>query len=104
MPLRDLLPGGDTKAREAFEEVFSRDVLGAVVLGSAASKIVESLITIWVEGPTWDNINYAVGWVIVFPVGILIFVFWHDIAERASEAASGAAEKAADKAEEVSED
>lgn len=90
MRMRDLLPGGDRKTREAIEEVFSRDVLGAVVLGTAAGKTVESIIRIWVEGASATNIGYLLAWLVAFHIGVAVFVYWHEITEAAKEAAEEA--------------
>lgn len=85
---------GDKRAREAWEEIFSREVLGAVVMGSAASKVVESCIVIWVEGLTQGNIQFLIAWAITFFVGMVLFIKWHKIMDTARETAEDAVDTA----------
>lgn len=101
MRSRELLPwAGDKKARDAWDEVFSREVLGAVILGSATGKLVENIIALFVEGgPTvW---SYIFAWSIALVVGIAIFVRWHAITDTASETAEQTVEKASEAADMV---
>lgn len=105
---RSLIPRlGDSKARDAWDEVFSRETLGSVVLGGATGKTVEQVIALMVivvvgpdAPPIWETIGYLAAWLAALPVGIWLFVYWHRVAEAASEAAE-AAEAAA---EEVTDD
>lgn len=90
---RDYLPWtGDREARKAWEEVFSREVLGAVVLGSAAGKLVENVIRLLIEGGQ-TAVSYIIAWAFALVVGVVIFVKWHAIAAAAAQKAEQAAEK-----------
>lgn len=100
--MRDLIPWiGDRQARKAWDTVFSRDVLGSVVIGAATGKLVENLIALAVlitlgpdANPLWETVGYIIAWGIALPVGIYIFVYWHRIAKAAQEAAEQASDAA----------
>lgn len=95
MPKRDLLPfAGDRKARKAWDKVFSREVLGAVILGGAASKIVEKIVVLSIGDLSTRNIKLLIAWTIFFFIGVYVFVMWHEISDKAKDAAEGAKEKA----------
>lgn len=110
MDLRALLPWlGDREAREAWDELFSREMLGAVVLGSATGKLVENLIALavlLVFGPDspaiMETVGFIAAWSLALPVGAWVFAYWHkfegskDAVEEAAEAAAETAEEAAD--------
>lgn len=91
--MRDLLPWvGDKRASRAWDEVFSRDTLGAVVLGGATGKFVEYIVALAVllvlgpdASPLWETVGYLAAWGTAIPVGIWIFVYWHRIEEEAEE-------------------
>ena len=81
---RGLVPGlGDRKARRRLDEVFSRNVLGSVLLGAAAGKIVEKALNL-VAGST---ASLLVAWTLAFGVFLLTFVWWEEIEAAAKEAA-----------------
>jgi len=78
---------GDTKASKAWDELFSRDVLGAVLVGSASGKVVEKALNLWFDG----TFELLIAWSVAVFVGIAVFVYWHrieDAAEEAKDAAS----------------
>lgn len=84
--LRGLTPGlGDRKARRRIDEVFSRNVLGSVLLGAAAGKIVEKVLNL-VAPNTW---GLLLAWSAAFLVFLLAFVWWEEIEDAAKEAAGG---------------
>lgn len=72
---------GDWKARQAFSEVFSRDVLGAVLVGTAAGKVVERSVLL----VTGSLVAELIGWVIMFWVFVAMFAYWHRLEDKASE-------------------
>jgi hypothetical protein len=79
---------GDTRASDAWEELFSREVLGAVLVGSAAGKVVEKVLNLLVD----TTVELLIAWSFAVVVGMLIFVYWHRIeaaAEDATDAATG---------------
>lgn len=95
MSKRDLLPfAGDRKARKAWDKVFSREVLGAVILGGAASKIVEKVVILSIGDIRPRVLKLLIAWVVFFVIGVYVFVMWHEISDKAKDAAEGAKEKA----------
>lgn len=96
--MRELIPWiGDRQARKAWDTIFSREVLGSIVIGSASGKLVENMIALVVltalgpeAHPLWETVGYIIAWGVALPVGIYIFVYWHRIAETAKEAAEQA--------------
>ncbi|MFC6733422.1 MULTISPECIES: hypothetical protein [unclassified Haladaptatus] len=88
--LRDYLPGvGEPIVRRRLDEIFSRQLLGAVLVGAGAAKIVEKVINI-VLGPS--DVRQLVGWTVMFFLAIALFVWW----ERVAKAANSAAERVGD--------
>lgn len=93
--MKDLLPYlGDRKARKAWDDIFSRDMLGSVILGGATGKFVENLVALSVlavigpdADPLWETLGYLAAWSVAIPVGIYVFAYWHRIESAASEAA-----------------
>lgn len=109
--MRELIPWiGDRQARKAWDTIFSREVLGSIVIGSASGKLVENLIALGVlltlgpgAHPVFETLGYIVAWGVALPVGVYIFVYWHRIMDKASETAEQAAETAGGKASEAAE-
>lgn len=100
MDLGELLPyTGDRKAREAWDEVFSREMLGAVIIGSATGKIVETTIVLLFP----SEVGQLVAWIGAAIVGVYVFVLWHRIADVGGEKVEDAAETAADVKEKAEE-
>jgi len=98
----DLIPYGDRDAKQAWSELMSRDVLGAVVVGTSAGKLVEWCLTLsaylLLGGSTEDLVEaltHIILWSITIWVGVWIFVYWH----RVTQAAEDAAEEAIDQAQ-----
>lgn len=98
--MRRLLPYvGDRRAREAWDEVFSRDVLGSVLLGGATGKFVENMVTLsvlFVVGPgahpLWETFARLCAWTVGIVVGIYVFTYWHRVQSAAADAAESAKE------------
>ena len=92
--MKDLLPYfGDRKARKAWDDIFSRDMLGSVILGGATGKFVENLVALSVlvlvgpdAGAFFEVAGYLAAWSVAIPVGIYVFAYWHRIEETASDA------------------
>jgi hypothetical protein len=101
MLLRDLIPSyGDTQARKAWDELLSRDVLGAVVIGSAAGKVVEKVVIILAlltvgtdSSPLAKSAAKLAYWLTFIPVGVLLFVWWHELMEKISDGKEKVKEK-----------
>lgn len=95
------------EVRKRLDEVFSRRMLGSVMVGGAFSKIIESVLGASLGS---SSVLLPIAWTLVFLVATLVFVWWEQLArqaneaaEKASEAASEAAEKASETAEKASE-
>ena len=73
---------GDTKARDAVDEIFSRDVLGAILFGAAVGKVVEKGLNLIAS----DTAALLIGWSIAAAVFFVVFVFWHRFEEAANDA------------------
>lgn len=107
--MRELLPWlGDRKAREAWDEVFSRKVLGAVVLGGATGKFVEYVVALLVllglgadAPPVWETVGYLAAWAVAIPVGVFVFAYWHTIGEGAKETVEERTEAVVDTVEDT---
>jgi len=93
--MKDFIPlVGDRKSRKALDEVFSRDVLGAVVLGTVSGKVVEYVITLFViailgpsAAPTMEALGFLVFYASAVPIGIWVFAAWHNISDAAKQKA-----------------
>jgi len=70
---------GDFEARQALDQIFSRDVLGSVFVGVSAGKIVEQAIVIFSPGRP----ERLVLWSITFLISVAVFVYWHRLAQAA---------------------
>ena len=102
MKCRDLLPYGDSEAHRAWSELFSRDVLGAVVIGTSTGKLVEwclRLVTHLLGVPANSLITVLVHialWTLTIIAGVWIFVYWHRITQAAEQAQEKAQEATSD--------
>lgn len=113
-----MIPGvGETPTNKRLDELFSRDVLGAVLFGAAVSKVVEKInilltfgIIIYVldiglgKSKVYIAIILIVWWSVETVFFIYLYVKWEQTvqeaakkAEQATEAASEAAGEAKDK-------
>jgi len=87
--MKDFIPlVGDKKSREALSEVFSREVLGAVILGTVSGKVVEYIVTLlvltWLGAdakPMIEAFGFLVFYASAIPIGIWVFAAWHNIEE-----------------------
>jgi len=84
--MRDLIPGlGSRSTRKRLDEVFSRGMLGSVLVGAAAGKVVEkALILVFA-----DTLALLFGWSVAFVVFVGLFVYWDDLENRAKDAVDG---------------
>lgn len=74
------------RTRQRLEEIFSRDVLGSVLVSLAAGKIVEQLVVI--AAPSRPA--RLVAWSVTFAVFVWLFVHWERVAKKAAEVAEAA--------------
>ncbi|GAB7095705.1 hypothetical protein JCM30237_28590 [Halolamina litorea] len=88
------------EVRKRLDEVFSRRMLGSVLVGGAFTQIITVTIDAVLHDTAWWEIFV---WVGVFFASLIIFVWWERLAHSASEAAAQAAEKATETAEKASE-
>lgn len=123
--MREFIPGlGDRKARQRIDELFSRQTLGAVLFGSAASKVVEkaNMIAVivamaYVFGlePTRDMWVVALCLIIMWGIELVLFTYlyvrWEEAMkamdekkDQVKEKASKTADKAKEKAEEATDE
>lgn len=112
--MKEFIPGlGDSTARKRLDELFSRQTLGAVLFGAAASKVVEKINSIIVIVLALYVFNVDVNphmwvaavvllstWSLEFIIFIYIYVRW----EQAVEAVNEVKEKAAETAEKAKDD
>lgn len=75
------------RARRRLEEIFSREVLGAVLVSLAAGKVVEQLVVIVAP---WRPLR-LVAWFVAFWLFVGLFVYWDRVAARAKETVEAAA-------------
>lgn len=80
------------RTRQRLEEIFSREVLGSVLVSLAAGKTVEQLVVI--AAPSRQG--RLVAWFVAFWVFVWLFVKWEVVAH--------AGQRAADAVEEVTEE
>lgn len=82
--MKELLPFlGDTKTRKRLDEVFSRGMLGSVLVGAAAGKVVEKGLNLAVDG----TLALLFGWTFAFVVFVGLFVYWDELENGAKEKA-----------------
>lgn len=74
------------RTRQRLEEIFSRDVLGSVLVSLAAGKIVEQMVVI--AAPSRPARLLA--WTAAFAIFVWLFVKWEYVAKKAAEAAEAA--------------
>lgn len=86
---------GKRSARKRLNEIFSRQMLGSVLVGATASKIVEKLIIL----ATGTVVAELIAWTIAFHLAIFVFVYWERL-ERAAKASSDDAKDTVDKVKE----
>lgn len=74
------------RTRRRLEEIFSRDVLGAVLVSLAAGKMVEQLVVIVAP----SRALRFVAWTAAFALFVWLFVYWERVASAAAAAADAA--------------
>lgn len=77
---------GDTRAIDAWDELFSRDMLGAVLVGAAIGKVVEKALNLIADGTA----ALLIAWSVAAVAFVIAFVYWHKL-EQAAEDAKDAA-------------
>ena len=88
------------EVRDRIDEVFSRRMLGSVLVGGAFTQIITVSIDAMLHETAWWEIMI---WVAIFISSLFIFVWWERLAHGASEAAVEAAAKASEAANEAAE-
>jgi uncharacterized membrane protein YoaK (UPF0700 family) len=96
---------GEKTARKRLDEVFSRDMLGSVIVGGHFNKIWEkvyNLIALVViikfipgaDATTTVAITFALLalWIIFFIVSLFVFVYWDKLERQVKEAAENVTE------------
>lgn len=82
--LKSLLPYiGQTTVRKRIDEIFSRRMLGSVLLGSSAGKVVEKLLNLIFD----TTFTLFIGWSVSFVVFAVLFIYW-DVIETAVDEAT----------------
>lgn len=81
--MKDLIPFvGNTKARERLDHIFSRQMLGSVLVGSAAGKVVEKALNIFLDGA----VPLLAGWFAAFLVFVTLFAYWEQVSRTVEDA------------------
>lgn len=116
--MKELIPGaGQTPASKRLDELFSRDVLGAVLFGAAVSKVVEKInilltfgIIIYVleiglgKSKVYIAVILIVWWSLETVFFIYLYVKWEKTVKRAAEKAEKATEAASEAKDKVKKD
>lgn len=71
------------RTRRRLEEIFSRDVLGSVLVSVAAGKVVEQIIVMAAPGRP----ARLIAWFVAFWAFVYLFVKWEAVAKKALDAA-----------------
>lgn len=80
--MKEYLPGyGKKSPRELIDEIFSREVLGGVLVGVAAGKIVEKVLILLFA----TTQGMLIGWTIAFIIFVLLFVYWDRVETKVKE-------------------
>jgi uncharacterized membrane protein YoaK (UPF0700 family) len=91
--MRDVIPFvGSKTTRERLDEVFSKKMLGAVLLGGHVSKVIEkfySIIVMVCFGRDGGSLRVTIGlfilWFVMAIVVLFVFMYWHEIEEAVEE-------------------
>lgn len=85
-----------SRARRRIEKVFSRDVLGSILVSLAIGKVIETTLKLFTPGVY----SRLVGWLTLAVAFVLMFAYWErvsrvaeDVAEKGSEAVEDAGGK-----------
>lgn len=94
--MKELIPYvGNEKTANRIDEIFSRKMLGSVLVGSTAGKIVEKIIELF----TGTTITELFGWIVAFTFAVMLFIWWEEVESTATKTASEAKEKVSDTVE-----
>lgn len=69
-------------AREQLDRLFSRKMLGSVLIGSSLGKVVEWQLNVRFDGAS----EMTAAWSAVFVLSVVIFVFWEHLERSAEDA------------------
>jgi ABC-type dipeptide/oligopeptide/nickel transport system permease component len=91
--MKELIPyvGGE-KAIDRIDQIFSRKMLGSVLVGSTAGKIVEKIIEL-ISNTTFSAL---IAWIVAFIIAVVLFVWWDEIQSATVDTAGDAKEKVSD--------
>ncbi|WP_433633853.1 hypothetical protein [Halomicrococcus sp. NG-SE-24] len=99
--LEDFVPGlGKPFVRRRIDKVFSRKMLGAVFVGTAATQATEKTVVVAFAGEVSKQL---LAWVGVFVASVVAFVWWDRIERRTELAADEATEEMAETVNDVTE-
>ncbi|WP_440008579.1 hypothetical protein [Halomicrococcus sp. SG-WS-1] len=99
--LEDLVPGlGEPFVRRRIDKVFSRKMLGAVFVGTAATQATEKTVVVAFAGEVSKQL---LAWVGLFVVSVAAFVWWDRIERRTELAAGEATEEMTETVNDVTE-
>lgn len=73
--MMDVVPGFEKTPRERLDEIFSRQMLGSVLVGAAASKIIEKLLQLL----STDTFALLAAWTVAFCTFVVLFVYWEHV-------------------------
>jgi hypothetical protein len=59
--------------RKRVDEIFSRDMLGSVLVGASAGKIVEKGLNLVLD----STIALLAGWTVAFLAFVVLFAYWN---------------------------
>lgn len=76
---------GEPVVRRRLNEIFSRQLLGAVFVGAAAAKIIEKLIDLAYA----DTLGQLFAWSVTFVLAVSLFVWWERVERAAVDLAEG---------------
>lgn len=74
--------GSEKSPQDRLDEIFSRQMLGSVFVGGAASKIFETGLKLIAPDP---NARF-IGWVASFVFFVVLFIYWEKLERTAGEA------------------
>lgn len=85
MDLGTFIPSRRPSPRQRINEIFSRDVLGSVLVGLAGGKIVEQAVVLAAPGRP----RRLVAWAVAFGLFVVLFAYWEHVERRVQEVAAG---------------
>lgn len=101
--MRELVPYlGEKTAKDRIDEIFSREVLGSVVVGSSFFKIIENGVKYYTLG-NMDFLLLSTAYIILFLASTVIFAYWNRIMQISEQSQERAKEKAKETQEKIEE-